>query len=97
MKTPLWVDYGIEAIKQQAEIKVKYQIFQKQETLILEELVRTTQRVNLFEKVKIPDTKENIRKIQIFLGDMQTASVVTGKIAKDKIAKKQQLAELEAV
>ncbi|MDD4202051.1 MAG: V-type ATP synthase subunit D [Candidatus Omnitrophica bacterium] len=87
--TPLWVDDGIEAIKKQAELDVKYKILQKQLTLIQRELQVTTQRVNLFEKIKIPQSKEHIRRIKIFLGDMQTAAVVTGKIAKDKIAKKQ--------
>jgi len=55
---------------------------------VREELRITTQRVNLFEKVMIPSTQENIRKIQIYLGDMQTAAVVTGKIAKEKIQRK---------
>jgi V/A-type H+-transporting ATPase subunit D len=41
--------------------------------------------VNLFEKVKIPETKENIRMIRIYLGDQQTAAVVRGKIAKAAI------------
>ncbi|MBU0683122.1 MAG: V-type ATP synthase subunit D, partial [Candidatus Omnitrophica bacterium] len=48
----------------------------------------TTQRVNLFEKVMIPDTKENVKRIRIYLGDMETAAVVTGKIAKEKVLKK---------
>jgi V/A-type H+/Na+-transporting ATPase subunit D len=47
-----------------------------------EELRITTQRVNLFEKVKIPEAQENIRRIGIYLGDQQTAQVVRGKIAK---------------
>jgi V/A-type H+-transporting ATPase subunit D len=38
--------------------------------------------VNLFEKVKIPETKANIKKIRVYLGDQQTAAVVRGKIAK---------------
>jgi V/A-type H+-transporting ATPase subunit D len=41
--------------------------------------------VNLFEKVKIPEAKENIRVIKIYLGDQQIAAVVRGKIAKNKI------------
>ena len=45
----------------------------------------TTQRVNLFEKVKIPECMENIRKIQIYLGDATTAAVVRSKIAKRKM------------
>ena len=55
--------------------------------LLGEELRITTQRVNLFEKVKIPDTKENIRLIQIYMGDQQTAAVVRGKMAKNKLVK----------
>ena len=49
------------------------------------ELKTTTQRVNLFEKVKIPEAKENIRLIGIYLGDQQTSSVVRGKIAQKKL------------
>jgi V/A-type H+-transporting ATPase subunit D len=43
--------------------------------------------VNLFEKVKIPESNELIRMIRIFLGDQQTAAVVRGKISKSKILK----------
>jgi len=88
-KTPLWVDYGIEALKKMMVFNAKIRIFKRQDELIREELRITTQRVNLFEKVKIPEARENIRRIHIYLGDMQTAAVVTGKIAKDKIEKKQ--------
>lgn len=88
VKTPLWVDYGVEAVKNFSTLKTRYEILKKQLELIREELRITTQRVSLFEKVKIPEAKENIRRIRIFLGDLQTASVVTGKIAKRKIAVK---------
>ena len=50
----------------------------------MDELRTTTQRVNLFEKVKIPEAKENIRIIRIFMGDQQTAAVARSKIAKGK-------------
>jgi len=53
--------------------------------LLSKELRTTSQRVNLFEKVKIPEAKENIRRIGIYLGDQQTAAVVRGKIAKSKV------------
>lgn len=88
VKTPLWVDEGIEAIKRIMTLNARMEILKKQEELFREELRRTNQRVNLFEKVMIPETAENIRKIRIYLGDMQTAAVVTGKIAKDKLTKK---------
>ena len=52
---------------------------------LAKELRSTAQRVNLFEKVKIPETRENIRVIGIYLGDQQTSAVVRGKIAKKKL------------
>ena len=88
IKMPLWVDYGIEAIKEIIDLIAQDKVFKKQLKIIEEELRITTQRVNLFEKIKIPEAVENIRKIRIFLGDLQTAAVVTGKIAKQKLEKK---------
>ena len=49
----------------------------------------TSQRVNLFEKVKIPACKENIRVIKIAIGDEQTAAVTRGKIAKSRVPEAQ--------
>jgi len=84
---PLWVDKGLSAIKDMAAFDAEIEVLKEQIELLGNELRVTTQRVNLFEKVKIPDTKENIRKIQIYLGDQQTAAVVRGKMAKNKIVK----------
>ncbi len=89
IKTPLWVDYGIEAVKELAGLKAEYRILEEQLGIVRQELRITTQRVNLFEKIKIPAARGNIRRISIFLGDLETASVVTGKISKNKIEKKQ--------
>ena len=50
------------------------------------ELLSTSQRVNLFEKVKIPETEENIKKISIYMADQQVSAVVRSKISKRKIA-----------
>lgn len=88
--TPLWVDYGIKAVKNLLTLKIQLQIFQRQLALVKEELRITTQRVNLFEKIMIPQAKENIRKISVFLGDLQTTAVVIGKVAKRKIESKQE-------
>jgi len=85
--TPLWVDAAIDALKNIAELDAEVGILERQIELLGHELRITAQRVNLFEKVKIPDTKEQIRKIRIYLGDQQTAAVVRGKIAKTKLGK----------
>jgi len=83
--TPLWVDAALELMRGLAALDAEVFILEKQAGLLGEELRITSQRVNLFEKVKIPEARENIRKIQIYLGDQQTAAVVRGKIAKSKL------------
>lgn len=85
---PPWVDRGIEALKKLMALDAEVRILKEQHRLLSEELRITTQRVNLFEKVKIPETRESIRMIRIYLGDQQTAAVVRGKIAKSAIAEK---------
>jgi V/A-type H+-transporting ATPase subunit D len=85
-KTSLWFDDGVEIIKQLITLKAEKTIIEEQYRLIGIELRTTTQRVNLFEKVKIPECKENIRVIQIYLGDMNVAAVGRSKIAKKKIS-----------
>lgn len=94
-KTPLWVDKAIAVVQEQIERQAELKIAQKQEGILREELRITIQRIKLFEEVKIPEARENIRVIQIFLGDQMTAEVVRGKIAKAKIEKKKQ--EVSAV
>ena len=90
--TPLWVDKALEVSKNQIILKANIKTLKKQMEILREELRITVQRINLFEKVKIPESKENIRVIQIYLGDLQTVEVVRGKIAKNKIQKKKELA-----
>jgi V/A-type H+-transporting ATPase subunit D len=83
-ETDPWTDEGIAVLKQLTRLRVERQILEEQHRLLGEELRTTTQRVNLFEKVKIPEAKENIRVIRIFMGDQQTAAVARSKIAKGK-------------
>jgi len=79
---PLWIDLAIECMKKVLLLQLEAEIVEEQKNRLEKELRTTTQRVNLFEKVKIPETRGNIKKIQVYLGDQQTASVVRGKIAK---------------
>ena len=85
--TPLWLDTAVERMKQILLLDIETQIVEEQRRRLDRELRITTQRVNLFEKVKIPETQDNIKKIQVYLGDQQTAAVVRGKIAKRGLAK----------
>ena len=89
--TPLWVDKAIEALRDIKTLITQLLIYNKQKEILQKELRITTQRVNLFEKIKIPEAIENIRVIHIHLGDLQSANVVRGKIAKDKLEKRREL------
>lgn len=82
--TPPWVDDGLRLLEQRVRLRIELRILREQWRLLADELRVTTQRVNLFEKVKIPESVENIRVIRIFLGDMDTAAVARAKIAKGK-------------
>jgi V/A-type H+-transporting ATPase subunit D len=86
--TPAWVDDGLAILETLMRLRAELAIRREQHRLLREELRITTQRVNLFEKVKIPECKENIRVIRIFLGDEQTAGVARAKIAKAKSVEK---------
>jgi V/A-type H+-transporting ATPase subunit D len=86
--TPIWVDRALEVTKSQIRRMSELKVLHKQQDIIREELRITIQRIKLFEEVKIPESKENIRVIRIFLGDQMTAAVVRGKIAKAKLEKK---------
>ncbi len=78
------LDFWFETISLREEITV----LEQQLDLLDHELTKTTQRINLYEKVLIPQTKENIRKIKVYLGDQQTAAVCRAKLAKEKIVRK---------
>ena len=82
--TPAWVDDAVEVTTQILSLQCERQVYEEQRRLVTEELRQTSQRVNLFEKVKIPQCKEAIRVIKIALGDEQTAAVTRGKIAKSR-------------
>lgn len=82
--TPAWVDEAQAVIQKIMSLQAERKVFEEQRRLVTRELQLTSQRVNLFEKVKIPDCKEAIRVIKIALGDEQTAAVTRGKIAKSR-------------
>ncbi|HPY89605.1 MAG TPA: V-type ATP synthase subunit D, partial [Lentisphaeria bacterium] len=85
---PPWFDDVLQAAREQIEMRLKVLLVEEMLALIEQELRVVTQRVNLFEKVKIPETRENIRIINIYLGDQQTNSVGRSKIAKGKCAQR---------
>ncbi len=87
--TPAWVDRAVLDLQEVNKHKAKLNILQRQFNLLHGELTKIVQRVNLFEKVKIPESLENIRKIRIKLGDEMASAVGRAKIAKTKLTEAQ--------
>ena len=82
---PLWVDTAVVKLREIARLDALVKTMRTRVECLEKELRTTSQRVNLFEKVKIPEAKENIRVIGVYLGDQQTNAVVRGKISKKKL------------
>ncbi|NTV00772.1 MAG: V-type ATP synthase subunit D [Methanoregulaceae archaeon] len=83
--TPLWVDIALERLKERVSLGEELRILEQGINILRHELRITTQRVNLFEKIKIPEAKEAIRVIKIAMGDRMTSAVGRSKIAKNKV------------
>lgn len=82
---PLWIDLAADRMEKALSYDLEADVLDEQVRLLNIELRVTTQRVNLFEKVKIPETKANIKRISVYLGDQQVAAVVRGKISKKNL------------
>jgi V/A-type H+/Na+-transporting ATPase subunit D len=86
LATPFWLDDLVTCLKEVATYRLRLQVYRQRVARMQGAVRRVTQRVNLFEKVLIPNAKQNIARIQIFLSDVERAAVVTSKIAKGKRA-----------
>lgn len=84
-EVPLWVDAALEILRGIISLQEEARFIERGILILRHELNVTTQRVNLFEKVKIPEAKETIRLIKIYLGDQMANAVGRSKIAKNKI------------
>ncbi|MBQ9953416.1 MAG: V-type ATP synthase subunit D [Clostridia bacterium] len=96
-ETPLWVDIAANHMEKAMSLDLEAEVLDEQVGLLEKELLATSQRVNLFEKVKIPETEENIKKISIYMADQQVSAVVRSKISKRKIALRNAMASEKEV
>ena len=87
-KIPFWVDSALLSLRLLVIAKEKIRVIEEKKRVLEKELREVSIRVNLFEKIMIPRTLGNIKKIKVFLGDQELASVAQAKVAKEKIMKK---------
>lgn len=93
--TPLWIDVAADKMESVLSLDLEAEVLDEQVRLLSKELRTTTQRVNLFEKIKIPETKSNVKKISVYLGDQDVQAVIRGKISKGNAVKKAEKAKRE--
>lgn len=84
-EVPAWVDGVIVGLRKVAEANAEVLVAEEKKLALEKELREVSIRVNLFEKVLIPRSLENIRRIKVFLGDQELAAVSQAKAAKSKI------------
>ncbi len=83
--TPIWTDSAVKLLRAWVICREKVNVEEEKKRALEKELREVSIRVNLFEKILIPRSEENIKKIRIFLGDQQLASVAQAKVAKMKM------------
>jgi V/A-type H+/Na+-transporting ATPase subunit D len=91
--TPAWTDTAIDVLRELATIREKISIAEEKKRALEKELRAVSIRVNLFEKILIPRSLSNIKKIRIFISDQQLTLVAQAKVAKKKIAAKKKASE----
>ena len=82
--SPAWTADGVELLRRVARLRVEYEVFELKMRLLDRARKKTTQKVNLYEKVQIPGYQDAIRKIKRFLEDEENLSKSAQKIVKSK-------------
>ncbi len=87
---PTWVDALVQRLRDAAEQRARVSVAEKRIAILEQAVRRVTQRVNLFDRILIPTAKDNIKRIQIYLGDLERDAVVRSKLAKGRSMAAQQ-------
>lgn len=90
VNSPPWTDSATHVLRELAISREKLAVAEEKKRALDKELREVSIRVNLFEKILIPRSEANIKKIKIFLGDQQLSAVAQAKVAKRKIAEKKE-------
>lgn len=82
--SPIWLSDGVALLKELATLGLESQIAERTSEMLDYARKKTTQKVNLYEKVQIPGYEDAIRKIKRFLEDEENLSKSAQKIVKTK-------------
>ena len=82
--SPVWIADGVEVLKRIATLGIEHAFYDHKMQLLDHARKKTTQKVNLYEKVQIPGYEDAIRKIKRFLEDEENLSKSAQKIVKTR-------------
>ncbi|HIZ14897.1 MAG TPA: V-type ATP synthase subunit D [Candidatus Tidjanibacter faecipullorum] len=88
--SPVWFADGVELLKRIARLGIQREVYTRKMELLDFARKKTTQKVNLYEKVQIPGYEAAILKIRRFLEDEENLSKSAQKIVKSKHEQSQQ-------
>ncbi|MCF0165867.1 MAG: V-type ATP synthase subunit D [Bacteroidales bacterium] len=93
-RKPLWYSDGIRILQQTARLGIESEVWAERSRRLEWNRKKTTQKVNLYEKVQIPGYQEAIRKIKRFMEDEENLSKASQKIVKSRHALEEEEAQL---
>ena len=91
---PMWYTDGVEILKNLAQIGIESQVYEEKSRILDFQRKKTTQKVNLYEKVQIPGYQEAIRKIKRYMEDEENLSKASQKIVKTRHAAEEEEEQL---
>ena len=83
---PAWFADGVEILKEISRLGIESEVYREKSRILEFQRKKTTQKVNLYEKVQIPGYKEAIRKIKRYMEDEENLSKASSKIVKSRHA-----------
>lgn len=89
--TPLWIDAAIEVIRDQKVNHILKKMEEQNLELLNEERAEARRMKNALKEVFIPEAEQNIRKIEIYLGDIERLAIGCAKLVKKKKEEKKSM------
>lgn len=90
---PAWYMDGVAILKELSRLGIESEVYKEKKRILDYQRKKTTQKVNLYEKVQIPGYQEAIRKIKRYMEDEENLSKASSKIVKERHAAEEAMEE----
>ena len=90
---PAWYLDGVRILKDLSRLGIESQVYLEKRKILDYQRKKTTQKMNLYEKVQIPGYREAIRKIKRYMEDEENLSKASSKIVKERHAAEEEMEE----